>query len=86
MVESGYPEFDASSWFGIVVPARTPRAIVNRIAEDANAVIRDPQIERQMIDQGADPVGNGPDAFAAFISREVDRWSAIVRAANATPD
>ncbi len=86
MVELGYPEFDASSWFGMVAPARTPPAIINKIAEDVHAILRDPAIERQMIDQGADPVGNGPQAFAAFIAREVDRWAAIVRAANATAD
>jgi tripartite-type tricarboxylate transporter receptor subunit TctC len=86
MVELGYPEFDASSWFGMVAPARTPPAIINRIAEDVHAVLKDPRIERQMIEQGADPVGNGPQAFGAFIAREVDRWSSIVRAANATAD
>jgi tripartite-type tricarboxylate transporter receptor subunit TctC len=86
MVELGYPEFDASSWFGMAAPARTPPAIVNKIAEDVHAVLRDPRIERQMIDQGADPVGNGPAAFTAFIAREVDRWAAIVRVSNATPD
>ena len=86
MVELGHPEFDASSWFGIVAPARTPREIVERIANDAHAVLRDPAIERAMIEQGADPVGNGPDAFAAFIDREVTRWSAIVRASGATPE
>jgi tripartite-type tricarboxylate transporter receptor subunit TctC len=86
MVELGYPEFDASSWFGMVAPARTPPAIVNRIAEDVHAVIREPRIEQQMVEQGADPVGNGPQAFGAFIAREVDRWGAIVRAANATAD
>jgi tripartite-type tricarboxylate transporter receptor subunit TctC len=86
MVELGFPEFDASSWFGMVAPARTPSEIVNRIADDVHAVLRDPAIERQMIDQGADPVGNGPEAFAAFIAREVDRWGAIVRASGATPE
>ncbi|MGG5820617.1 Bug family tripartite tricarboxylate transporter substrate binding protein [Falsiroseomonas sp. HW251] len=86
MVELGYPEFDASSWFGMVAPARTPPEIVNRIADDVHAVLRDPAIERQMVEQGADPVGNGPAAFAAFIAREVDRWGVIVRASGATPE
>jgi tripartite-type tricarboxylate transporter receptor subunit TctC len=86
MVEAGFPEFDASSWFGMVGPPRLPAAIVNRVAEDIHAVIREPVIERQMIEQGADPVGNGPDAFAAHIAREVARWESIVRAANATAD
>ncbi|WP_237213035.1 Bug family tripartite tricarboxylate transporter substrate binding protein [Falsiroseomonas oryziterrae] len=86
MVEAGFPEFDASSWFGVVAPARTPPEIVNRIAEDVHAILRDPAIQRQMIEQGADPVGSGPQAFAAFIEREVTRWAAIVRAANAVAD
>jgi tripartite-type tricarboxylate transporter receptor subunit TctC len=86
MVELGFPEFDASSWFGMVAPARTPPEIVAKIADDVHAILRDPAIERQMIDQGADPVGNGPQAFAAFIAREVDRWGAIVRASGATPE
>jgi tripartite-type tricarboxylate transporter receptor subunit TctC len=86
MVELGYPEFDASSWFGMVAPARTPPEIVAKIADDVHAILRDPAIERQMIEQGADPVGNGPQAFAAFIAREVDRWGGIVRASGATPE
>ncbi len=86
MVELGYPEFDASSWFGMVGPPRLPAAIVNRVAEEIHAIIREPAIEQQMIAQGADPVGNGPEAFAAHIAREVARWEAIVRAANATAD
>jgi tripartite-type tricarboxylate transporter receptor subunit TctC len=86
MVELGFLDFDASSWFGMVAPARTPPAIVNRIAEDVHAILRDPRIERQMIEQGADPVGRGPEHFAAHISREVARWGEIVRAANATAD
>jgi tripartite-type tricarboxylate transporter receptor subunit TctC len=86
MVELGFAEFDASSWFGMVAPARTPPPIINRIVEDVHVILRDPRIERQMIEQGADPVGQGPEHFAAHIAREVDRWAVIVRAANATPD
>jgi tripartite-type tricarboxylate transporter receptor subunit TctC len=86
MVELGFPEFDASSWFGMVAPRATPRPIIDKLAEDVHAVLRQPEIERQMVEQGADPVGNGPEAFAAFIDREVTRWAAIVRAANASAD
>ena len=83
MVELGYPEFDASSWFGMVAPARTPPEIINKIADDVHVILRDPGIEQQMVEQGADPVGNGPQAFAAFIERDVERWMQIVRAAGA---
>ena len=83
MVELGHPEFDASSWFGMVAPARTPPEIISKIADDVHVILHDPTIERQMVEQGADPVGNGPRAFAAFIEREVERWTQIVRAAGA---
>jgi tripartite-type tricarboxylate transporter receptor subunit TctC len=86
MVELGYPEFDASSWFGMVAPARTPPEIISKIADDVHVILRDPGIEQQMVEQGADPVGNGPQAFAAFIEREVERWTQIVRAAGATAE
>ena len=86
MVELGYPEFDASSWFGMVAPARTPPEIISRIADDVHVILHDPGVERQMVEQGADPVGNGPQAFAAFIEREVERWTQIVRAAGAMAD
>ena len=86
MVELGFPEFDASSWFGMVAPARTPPEIIRKIAEDSHAALRVPAIERTMIEQGADPVGNGPEAFGAFIALEIRRWSAIVRASGASPE
>jgi tripartite-type tricarboxylate transporter receptor subunit TctC len=86
MVELGYPEFDASSWFGMAAPARTPPEIISKIADDVHVVLRDPGVERQMVEQGADPVGNGPQAFAAFIERDVERWMQIVRAAGATAE
>ncbi len=86
MVELGFPEFDASSWFGMVAPARTPPEIVRKLAEDVHAALRIPTIERSMIEQGADPVGNGPDAFRAFIAHEIQRWAVIVRASGATPE
>ncbi|NGM21552.1 tripartite tricarboxylate transporter substrate binding protein [Roseomonas stagni] len=86
MVELGFPDFDASSWFGMVAPARTPPEIIRKIAEDSHAALRVPAIERNMVEQGADPVGNGPEAFGAFIAHEIRRWSAIVRASGATPE
>jgi tripartite-type tricarboxylate transporter receptor subunit TctC len=85
MIESGFADFSASSWFGILAPARTPPEIVQKLAEDANAALRIPENERKLIEQGADPVGEGPDAFAAFIALEIRRWGAIVRASGATP-
>lgn len=84
MEELGFAGFDASSWFGLVAPARTPQPIIDRVHADAVATLRRPEIERQMVAQGADPVGNTPAEFAAFLDAEIDRWAGIVRASGAT--
>lgn len=86
MVELGYPEFDASSWFGMVAPAATPKPIIDKIVTDVHAALALPQNARNMIEQGADPVGNGPEAFRAFLTHEITRWREIVRIAGALPE
>lgn len=84
MAESGYPGFNASAWFGIVAPAGTPTLVVSRIHADTVKVLRKPEVERQMIEQGADPVGNSPAEFRAYIDSEITRWAEIVRSSGAT--
>jgi tripartite-type tricarboxylate transporter receptor subunit TctC len=86
MIEAGYPGFNASAWFGMVAPAATPPEIIAKIATDAAAAVRLPTIERQMIEQGADPIGNSPEEFKAYIAAEVPRWAEIVRKSGATVD
>ena len=86
MAELGFPGFDASSWFGMVAPAGTPPELVRKISADTASILKRPDIERQMVDQGADPVGNSPAEFAAFISAEIDRWSEVVRRSGAVPE
>jgi tripartite-type tricarboxylate transporter receptor subunit TctC len=83
MAELGFPGFDASSWFGMVAPANTPREIVAKIQADAAAILRRPDIEKQMVDQGADPVGNTPAEFGAYIDSEIRRWTEVVRVSGA---
>ncbi|MFH5924342.1 tripartite tricarboxylate transporter substrate binding protein [Roseomonas xinghualingensis] len=84
MAELGFPGFDASSWFGMAAPANTPPEIVAKISKDAAAVLRRPDIEKQMVEQGADPVGNTPAEFSAFIDAEIKRWAEVVRLSGAT--
>lgn len=86
MVELGYRDFDASSWFGMVAPAGVPQPIMDRIVNDVHAVLQQPRIAQSMIEQGADPVGNGPDAFRTFLAHEITRWREIVRIAGALPE
>jgi tripartite-type tricarboxylate transporter receptor subunit TctC len=83
MAELGFPGFDASSWFGMAAPAGTPPEIVSKISTDTAAILKRPDIEKQMVDQGADPVGNTPAEFAAYIDAEIKRWSVVVKTSGA---
>lgn len=80
--EAGLPQYDASSWNGILVPAGTPRAIVDRLNAELVKIIRDPKVLERLINDGPVAIGNSPEEFTAFIKSEQDKWSKVIRAAN----
>lgn len=79
-------DFDASSWFGLFAPAGTPRAIVDKIQADVAKALAVPAVRERLVSQGAEPGGNTPDQFAAFIKAETDKWTRVVKIANAKVD
>ena len=79
--ESGVPGFEASSWFGLVVPARTRRAIVERLATETAKALRDQEVQARFGALGARLVGDTPEEFAKRIAAERARWRELVRAA-----
>jgi tripartite-type tricarboxylate transporter receptor subunit TctC len=80
--ESGLKGFEASSWFGLVAPAKTPQPIVNRLAQETGKALREPDVQKRFADLGASLVGNTPEQFGAFIRAETKKWHAVVRAAD----
>jgi tripartite-type tricarboxylate transporter receptor subunit TctC len=78
--------FDASSWFGLFAPAGTPRAVVDKVQSDVAKVLAMPEIRERFLSQGAEPGGNTPDEFAAFIKAEADKWARVVKVSNARVD
>jgi tripartite-type tricarboxylate transporter receptor subunit TctC len=84
--EAGFPAVDAVAWFGIQVPARTPKPVVQRLASEIAAAVRDPAVRAKIEEQGAESVGNTPEEFEAYIKREIARWGEVVRRANVTLD
>jgi len=82
--ERGYPDFEASAWFGVAAPAGTPRNLVDRISADLVASIRSPDVREKLSATGAEVTGTTPDVFARFLDAEHARWSAAVKAANVT--
>ena len=84
MIESGYPGFEAGSWFGFLAPHGTPRPIIDTLNREINEILKDPKIDEQMIFAGADPVGGSPEQFKAFIAKEFQKWQKVVRESGAT--
>ena len=80
--ESGLKGFEASSWFGLVAPAGTPRPIIQRLHAETVRALRSPDMQERFGNLGARLVGNTPDEFAAFIVAERAKWQKIVRGAN----
>ena len=81
VAESGYPGFEATGWLGLLFPAKTPEAIVNRVYKDTVAVIAMPDVRQQLQNSGLDPAPSDPKAFAAYIKAEHAKWSKMIRAA-----
>lgn len=83
---AGLKGFDASSWFGLFAPAGTPRAIVDKVQADVAKTLALPEVRERFLAQGADPGGNTPEQFAAFIRAETDKWTRVVKFSNAKVD
>jgi tripartite-type tricarboxylate transporter receptor subunit TctC len=77
-----YPGFESVNWYAIFAPAATPAAIVNKLSAEIVAAIKSPEMRDFMLKEGADPVGSTPQEFAAYFKSEVERYAAVIRAAN----
>jgi tripartite-type tricarboxylate transporter receptor subunit TctC len=86
VAESGYPGFDASSWFGLVGPAGLPREIVLKISREIARALKQPGLHEKFIQQGADPVGSTPEEFGEYMRSETAKWGPLVRASGARVD
>ena len=84
VAESGYPGFESSQWFGLLVPAKTPAAVVERLHAEAIKALQSPSVRRRMEEDSSTPSPMGPRDFAAFIAAEQKRWGEVVRHAHLT--
>ena len=81
IAESGYPGFHAVSWTGLMAPAGTPQEIIDRLAADMVAAVKDPKFAEQLTINGVDPLAEGSEKFAAMIAAEIPIWAEAVRIA-----
>jgi len=86
VAEQGIAGFDGVAWIGFVAPAGTPRAIVDRLNEETVKILALPDVRERFVSQGAEPVGNSPGEFAAYIKAEIAKWGKVIRESGAKVD
>jgi tripartite-type tricarboxylate transporter receptor subunit TctC len=79
--EAGLPDFEYTTWYGMLAPTRTPRAILAQLHADSARVLKDPQVGERFAAQGLEVEASTSAEFASYIKAELARWSRVVRVA-----
>jgi len=80
MDESGVPGYEVSAWFGLLAPAGTPKPVIDALYANIAAILKQPEVVKQLFDLGAEPGGNTPEAYARQIAADVEKWRKVVAA------
>ncbi|SEA04388.1 MULTISPECIES: Bug family tripartite tricarboxylate transporter substrate binding protein [Acidovorax] len=86
MTESGYPGLEANGWFGMFVPAATPKAIVDKLGAEVAAIVKSPELHKRLTDMGLIAVGSQPDEFKPVVEKDAAHWKAVAEAAKISMD
>jgi tripartite-type tricarboxylate transporter receptor subunit TctC len=86
LAESGLPGFDVVAWFGLFAPAGTPKPIIDRLSTQTRAALAVPEVRKLLVDLGAEPLGSTPEAFAAYVNEEYERWGKLAKEADIHAD
>jgi len=78
VAESGVAGYEVSGWFGLLAPAGTPKPVIDVLYAALSEILKQPEVQKQMLELGAAPVGNAPDAFGRQIAGEVEKWKKVV--------
>ncbi|HSE00513.1 MAG TPA: tripartite tricarboxylate transporter substrate binding protein [Burkholderiales bacterium] len=81
VAEAGVPGYEVTTFYGMSAPARTPRAIIDRLHTDTVRALNSPDVRQRLQDLGADPVGNTPEQYTAFMKNEIAKWDKVIKAA-----
>jgi len=83
--EGGLADFAVSGWYGLVAPAKTPRAVIDRVHAEAAKALQSEAVRQRLAASGSIPIGAGPDEFGAHIKSEIERWHRVLTAAGVQP-
>jgi tripartite-type tricarboxylate transporter receptor subunit TctC len=79
--ESGVKGYEATTWFGLMAPAKTPREIVARLSNEVDRILKSPELRDRFIADGLEPMGGSPESFGKFIRSEIEKYAKVVKAA-----
>jgi tripartite-type tricarboxylate transporter receptor subunit TctC len=82
IAESGYPGYEATNWYGLVAPAKTPKDIIERLNRDFVKTLNAPSVREQLLSHGEEPTPTTPEEFGRFMQREYETWGKVVKEAN----
>jgi tripartite-type tricarboxylate transporter receptor subunit TctC len=80
--EQGHPQLDVNSWVGLLAPAKTPPAIIEKLHATITRIMATPEMKTHVVNNGADPIAMGPADFSAFLRSESAKWAQVAKAAN----
>jgi tripartite-type tricarboxylate transporter receptor subunit TctC len=86
IAEAGMPGAESAAWFGVLVPAGTPREIVLKLNGDINRAMETPDLRKQLSHNGTELLGGTPEQFGEFIRAEIEKWTRVVKEAGVKPD
>jgi tripartite-type tricarboxylate transporter receptor subunit TctC len=86
VAESGLPGFEATTWFGVMVPRGTPAPIVDKLHAVFTHALKLPEVRERLVNQGFEVIGSTPEEFGAYVRAEMKRWSRVVKASRASLD
>ena len=85
IAESGVSGYDVTGWFGVMAPARTPKAIVTRLNQEFVKALGSPDVKERLSAEGLDPVSSTPEEFAATIKSDIAKWGKVVKESGINP-
>jgi tripartite-type tricarboxylate transporter receptor subunit TctC len=86
VAEAGVPGYEASQWYGVLAPARTPQGIIAKLNAEIVHILQTPDMKKRLAADGTEPVGNTPDEFGRYIKEEIVKWAKVAKAAGIKPE
>jgi tripartite-type tricarboxylate transporter receptor subunit TctC len=84
--ESGLPGYNFSTWYGVLAPAGTPKAVIDRLNAELHKTMQAPEVKDKLASLGADLTVSSPQAYGAMLQEEVIRWATLVKATGMTAE